>query len=185
MNMATDTTRSDYAIAQKVVHWLMALLIMLDLVVAQKFGDPMEQWDRLASRSDHASLGTIVATLFVIRILLRWRYGAPSLNQDMAAWQTRLAQIAHGLFYALISVLILSGIATAVNAADPLTLFGTWDITLGQMNEELFASIRPIHEYTTNALIGLIVLHVLAALYHQFILRDAATLNMLKFWTSK
>ena len=177
--------RTDYAIGQKVLHWLMALLIMLDLVVAQKFGDHMEEWDRLASRSDHASLGTIVTALFIIRIVLRLRYGAPPLNPDMSLWQTRLAHWAHLLFYFLVGLLVLSGIATAVNAANPITLFGAWNITLGQLNEDTFALIRPVHEFATNALIALIVLHVIAALYHQFVLRDRSTINMLKFWTSR
>ena len=178
-------TRTDYAVSQKVLHWLMALLIMLDLVVAQKFGDYMEQWDRLASRSDHASLGTILTLLFVIRIVIRLKHGAPPLSSEMTQWQTTLARWAHGLFYFLIGLLILSGIATAINAADPITLFGAWDITIGQVNEETFAALRPIHEFTTNALIALIVLHFIAALYHQFIIRDASTINMLKFWSSK
>ena len=91
--------RTDYAIGQKVLHWLMALLIMLDLVVAQKFGDYMEEWDRLASRSDHASLGTIVTALFIIRIVLRLRYGAPPLNPDMSLWQTRLAHWAPAVLF--------------------------------------------------------------------------------------
>ena len=177
--------RPDYTVVQKVVHWLMALLIMLDLVVAQKFGDPMEQWDRLESRSDHATLGMIMTFLFLLRIALRWYYGAPPLPHGMSTWQVFAARWTHRLFYFLIALLIGSGLATGVNAADPITLFGSLDITIGQENEQTFAALRPIHEYTTNALILLISIHIIAALYHQFVARDASTLNMLKFWTSK
>lgn len=56
---------TDYSIAQKSVHWLMATLIILDLFIAQKFGDPMEILDRIESRSDHGTLGAITAILFV------------------------------------------------------------------------------------------------------------------------
>ena len=42
----------DYLRAQKIIHWLMAIVIMLDLNVAQKFGGDMELWDRLESRVD-------------------------------------------------------------------------------------------------------------------------------------
>ena len=34
--------RHDYSVGQKVVHWLMSILIVLDLFVAQKFGRVME-----------------------------------------------------------------------------------------------------------------------------------------------
>ena len=55
----------DYLRAQKVIHWLMAIVIMLDLNVAQKFGGDMELWDRLESRVDHATAGLIVTFLSV------------------------------------------------------------------------------------------------------------------------
>ena len=54
----------DYLRAQKVIHWLMAIVIMLDLNVAQKFGGDMELWDRLESRVDHATAGLIVCLLY-------------------------------------------------------------------------------------------------------------------------
>ena len=60
----------DYLRAQKVIHWLMAIVIMLDLNVAQKFGGDMELWDRLESRVDHATAGLIVTFLFILRIFL-------------------------------------------------------------------------------------------------------------------
>ena len=53
-------SRSDYLISQKVIHWLMAFLIILDLNIAQKFGGEMELWDRLESRVDHATVGILV-----------------------------------------------------------------------------------------------------------------------------
>ena len=177
-------TSRDYTKSQKVVHWLMALLIMLDLVVAQKFGDVMEEWDRLASRSDHATLGTIMTILFVIRLLLRWRHGAPELPASMPGWQVKAARIGHSLLYFFSGFLILSGLVTAVNATDPIVLFGSLDITLGQSSSDTFAMLRPFHEFATNAVIALIVIHVLAALYHWLVARDDTTQRMLKIWSS-
>ena len=57
----------DYVKSQKIIHWMMAFLIMLDLVIAQKFGGEMELWDRLESRVDHATVGLIVTFLFRIK----------------------------------------------------------------------------------------------------------------------
>lgn len=61
MSQAHLPQRNDYAVAQKIVRWLMAFLIMVDLAVAQKFGGVMEDWDRFESRSDHAGVGTLLA----------------------------------------------------------------------------------------------------------------------------
>ncbi|MEM7020470.1 MAG: cytochrome b [Pseudomonadota bacterium] len=177
--------RADYSVGQKIIHWLMAILLIMDLFVAQKFGGVMEEIDRLESRADHASLGTIVTILFMIRLYLRFRHGAPALPAAMSDWQVKAAKIGHGLLYFFIGFLILSGIATAVNAASPIALFGNLDITIGQTNEETFSSIRVFHEFATNAVITLIVLHVLAAFYHLVVMRDRLMQRMLKFWRSE
>ena len=75
--------KPDYSVAQKAIHWVMAILITMDLFVAQKLGNVMEDWDRLESRVDHGSLGTIIGILFVTRLVLRFRTGAPPLPQGM------------------------------------------------------------------------------------------------------
>ena len=90
-------SRSDYLISQKVIHWLMAFLIILDLNIAQKFGGEMELWDRLESRVDHATVGILVTTLFIFRIILRYMYGAPALPNSMPNWQKLSAKIGHYL----------------------------------------------------------------------------------------
>ena len=177
--------RTDYSVTQKVIHWLMALLITLDLFVAQKFGNEMEEWDRLESRSDHASVGTILTLLFILRLYYRFKHGAPPLPTGMPPWQVTAARAGHFLLYFFIGVLIASGIATGMNAANPITPFGLADITLGQANEDTFALLRPIHEFATNAVIILAIGHVLAALYHHFVSKDDSTTRMLRFWRSE
>jgi len=178
------TERTDYSIAQKVIHWIMALLIMMDLFVAQKFGGLMEDWDRLESRADHGSLGTIIGVLFISRLLLRFRYGAPPLPATMPQWQIWSAKAAHLLLYLFIGFLILSGLATAANAASPVNLFGAFDITVGQTDETTFDFIRQFHEFATNAVIALIGIHIAAACYHHFFAKDETTIRMLRFWKS-
>ena len=63
----------DYYRIQKIIHWLMAIIIMLDLNVAQKFGGEMELLDRLDSRVDHATAGLIVTFLFILRLFIRYK----------------------------------------------------------------------------------------------------------------
>lgn len=179
------TNKLDYSVAQKLIHWIMSILIMLDLFVAQKLGNVMEDWDRLESRVDHGSLGTIIATLFVARLVLRFRTGTPPLPRGMPLWQERVARGAHSAMYFFIGFLILSGLATAANATSPLALFGAFDITIGQSSDATFIFVRQFHEFATNAVIVLIVGHILAALHHHFVAKDNSTIRMLKFWKSE
>lgn len=178
------TGRIDYAVSQKIVHWLMAFLIIMDLFIAQKFGGAMEDWDRFESRSDHASVGMIVTLLFLIRIYLRWKFGAPPLPATMRPWEQTLAHWAHIAFYALIAVMIASGIATAVVANSAVAPFGLFALGSGEGNADAYTAIRLVHETATKAIIALIVLHIAAALYHLVWVRDGVTERMLKFWRS-
>ncbi|MFL2709865.1 MAG: cytochrome b [SAR86 cluster bacterium] len=175
----------DYLRIQKIIHWLMSILIMLDLVIAQKFGGDMELWDRLESRVDHATAGMIVAFLFILRIILRYRYGAPSLPSTMPVWQTYMAKAGHYGLYFLMGLLIISGITTANFTTDPIVVFGLINLSSEVNNVEMFNLIRGVHEFATNAIIALISIHILAAIYHHFIAKDDTTKNMLKFWTRK
>lgn len=174
----------DYTKTQKIIHWLMAIIIMLDLNVAQKFSGNMELWDRLESRSDHATAGMIVTFLFLLRIVLRYLYGAPKLPSRMPTWQVYSAKLGHYSLYFLMAGLIITGIAMASFASDPIVVFG-FDLAFASHNQSTFFTIRGFHEFCTNAIIALIAIHIFAALYHQFFAKDDTTMSMLKFWTTK
>ena len=133
----------DYLKSQKVIHWLMAIAIMIDLNVAQKFGGEMQLWDRLESRAGHYGL------------------------------------------YILMGALVLTGIISATYASDPVLIFNSYDLAFANHNDDVFKIVRGIHEFCTNAIIALIVIHILAAIYHHFVLKDSTTSNMTKFWTTK
>jgi cytochrome b561 len=90
----------------------------------------------------------------------------------MSRWQQQLAHVAHISLYVLIGSLLLTGFATATNAANPIALFGQFDITIRQINEQTFVFIRQFHELATEAIIALIGLHIVAAPCHGFIKRD-------------
>ncbi|MEM9724317.1 MAG: cytochrome b [Pseudomonadota bacterium] len=175
---------ADYTVMQKALHWLIGVAIMADLFIAQKFGGPMEEWDRFESRSDHASIGTVVAVLFVARMYLRLKHGAPPLPDDMTPWQRLLAHLAHWALYAAIAVLILTGMLSAVFANSSVEAFGVFAYGDGVGNIDVYSVTRLVHELTTKTIIALIVLHILAALYHLIIVRDGVTERMLRFWKS-
>lgn len=174
----------DYSKAQKIIHWLMAIIIMLDLNVAQKFGGDMELWDRLESRADHATAGMIVTFLFILRILLRYIYGAPKLPTTTPAWQIVSAKFGHYSLYFFMAGLIITGIAMASFASDPILVFG-FDLAYASHDQNTFHVIRGFHEFCTNAIIALIVVHILAAIYHHFFAKDDTTKKMLMFWKSQ
>ena len=174
----------DYRVVQKVLHWLMGIVLMLDLFVAQKFGGEMEIADRLDSRIDHASLGTTLGILFILRLYFRFRHGPVEYPAGMTPWQLRLAHFSHAAMYVLVGALLVTGVITAMNATAPLAIYNALDLTLGNNSEETFQFVRQFHEAMTLAVIGFIALHIVAALYHHFVMRDDSLVRMLRFWRS-
>ena len=69
-------------------------------------------------------------------------------------------------------------------ASDPIVVFGL-DLSFATYNQSNFHLIRDLHEFCTNAIILLITIHILAAIYHHFFANDDTTLKMLKFWQTK
>ena len=176
---------TDYRVGQKVIHWLMGFFIILDLTAAQRFGDELEMADRLQTRMDHATLGTTLAILLLLRLYFRVRHGAPLLPATMPTWQSKAARTTHILLYVSMVCLLSTGVLTATQATDPILVYNSFAITLGNLSEDNFKFVRQFHELMTWAMIGLISLHVLAALYHQFVMKDRILVKMLKFWTSE
>lgn len=175
---------TDYKVAQKVIHWLMAFFIITDLIIASRFGHPMEIADRLESREYHSDIGIILLLLLVIRVMLRRLYGTPPLPLGMASWQVKAAQLVHGLIYVTLFGLIGTGLVTALNATDPIMLFQSINLSGGNLDEEQFQFVRQFHDFFTEMMIALIIVHFGGALFHSFVQKDDSTRKMLRFWTS-
>jgi len=121
----------------------------------------------------HASIGLTILALSVIRLV--WRLiNPPPEDVPMPAWQRRLAHALHWLFYALLILIPLSGmaawdrgIAGRHSEYANLTYFGTFTIPHYPL-----VWFGEAHKIFTKLAIGLLALHVAAALKHQFIDKD-------------
>jgi len=104
---------------------------------------------------------------------LFWRFGhiPPPLPDSIASWQAGLGRFVYILFYFLIIAVPLSGwiMASAHPKAPPVDFFGLFDATMPIGKDEGLAGVgHEAHEILTKPLFLLILLHILAALKHQF-----------------
>ena len=183
MQRLKSNLMNDYKITQKILHWLMGTIIILDLNVAQKFGNDMAMADRLESRGDHATLGSILLILLVLRVFIRLRSKTTDLPDSLSEGDAHLAKLAHRTIYICMFVLIATGLLTAGQASDPILVFGSLDLVfLSNLDKEQFLFVRQFHNAMTWAMIFLIGIHVLAAFYHHLILKDDSLRRMLRFW---
>lgn len=155
-----------YSLSQRLIHWLMAALILFNLLFADDMhklwrvvrtgGSPST--DQIAAANLHAYVGIAILCLAIVRLVLRLALGAPEAPAEEPPLSRLAAKIAHATFYLLFFAMPLSGIAAYY-----------FDIR----------SAADLHADPMKVLMWvLIVGHVAAVLVHQFYWKTALVQRM-------
>lgn len=173
-----------YTTTAIVLHWLLALVIFGLFGVGLYMADLPFSPLRLKLYNYHKWAGICFLALTVLRMLWRFTHQPPALPvsmiQAMPAWQTRAYHATHYLMYALFFFVPLIGWAYSSADGFPIVLFGVIPLPDLLAVDKAFAKlIKPLHELSAFLLVGLALLHIGAALKHQFIDRDNLISRML------
>lgn len=172
------------------LHWLVAVLIFINIVLALIADDIPEGWQR-PDINLHKSIGITVLLLAVMRLLWRLTHPAPAMPAGYKPWERRLAHAVHWILYALIFLMPLSGwlhdSAWKGAPKNPLVLFGVipWFRIGAVMNQDpatkayLHDLFGQIHTSIAYVIYAVVTLHILGALKHQFVDRDPELQRML------
>lgn len=165
------TMVSRYHPALVVLHWVLALLIIaalaLGALVMVKIPntDPM----KLEALRSHMAGGMAILALMLIRLAIRSRTAHPAPASAGHPLLDRLARASHRLFYFTVVAMAGSGIIMALQ----IGLFDTVFFGQGKLPADFWAfPIRSVHYVLSRVLMTLIAIHVVAAFYHAFVLRD-------------
>jgi len=155
------------------LHWLMAFLIVIQLVV----GWAGERMARSPAKIDvmtaHKSLGITLLLLVLFRLAWRWFHPASGTPPGSKAWERVLSGLSHGTLYFLMIALPLSGWLAASTTAVPWKLW--WFIPwprIAEPDKALHEQVAFSHEVLAWLLIGILSIHIAAALRHHFIKRN-------------
>lgn len=152
-----------YSWTQIRLHWVIALLILFQLVFGEEIGPAFRSLMKTGTASydtaalAHIGAGVLVLGLGLWRITLRLTRGAPALPADEPRLVQIVAHAVHGMLYLLIIVVPLAGLVA-------------W---FGQNRE-----VAELHEQAKPVFILLVGLHVLAGLWHHFVRRNGLLLRM-------
>ncbi|MGE0668481.1 MAG: cytochrome b [Sphingomonadales bacterium] len=167
------------------LHWLIAAAIVAlvamgmvmtglpDTELALKFS--LYQW--------HKSVGITVLLLSLVRLAWRLTHRPPPLPAALRPWERAAARITHVGFYVLIVTIPLLGWAM-VSASPydiPTVLYGEIPWPHLPVAKAGFEALRAGHVLLAFGAVGLLALHVAAALKHHFILKDDVLARMLPF----
>ena len=184
--MALTNTSSTYGSVTRGFHWLTALLVItlipVGLIANQLPFDTSEQLTRKAMLfSLHKTLGISVFFVSLARIL--WALSQPKpegLHPDRKA-ETFLAETAHWLLYGSLVLAPLSGWIhhAATTGFAPIWWPLGQDLPLVPKSEGVAAVAAGAHWVFGKVMAATILLHVLGAVKHQIIDRDATLRRML------
>jgi len=164
------------------LHWLMALLVFVTFPVGLVMHEMALSPGKLRLLSYHKWLGVTVFILVMVRLLWRASHQPAPLLATMPHWQRVAANAVHVLLYGLLFAIPLSGwlmssakgFQTVYLGLLPLPDLIPKDKVLG---DALFA----LHEVLNITLLGLVIVHVAAAIKHQFVDRDGTLARMIPF----
>ncbi len=172
-----------YGAIAKFLHWGMALLVLSSLF-AIEFRDQFPKGPiRHAVIGWHFQAGLCVLFLIFVRIAWRVKNPTPPISPPLSRIQELSATVAHVSLYALMLILPLIGILARQSRGNEVDFFGYILPTLLDEDSGLpyAITIKAVHAYLGNVLIGLLVAHALMALFHHLVRRDN-TLNRMLPW---
>jgi cytochrome b561 len=181
-----------YNAVAMLLHWLIAALLITNIGIAWYFNS-LEGLAKIAPTQLHKSIGITVLILSLLRLTWRVINPPPKLPEYVRGWERAAAKTVYVLFYVVMIGSPLTGwsmvSASKLIHAFPITLYGLvhWP-AIGPLTTLPTDRMRQahklfliVHENLARLAYGLIVLHVGAALNHQFVRRDGVMARMIPF----
>lgn len=169
-----STAAPGYTRVAVVLHWVTAAAIIAIIALGLYGASETAVWGEEAINI-HKVLGIMVLALTLARVAWRLTHKAPPMPRTMTPLLKRTAQGAHLLFYILLIAMPLSGwwMTSAFPERHPIELFSFQIPFLPvPLSMEAAGTAHTFHTTVSWVMIGLVVLHIGAALKHQFIDRD-------------
>lgn len=166
-----------FPILSRLLHWLMALMILAMLIVGLSMMVSPAHYAGLVSL--HKPIGVAVLVLVIIRIVNRVFNRPPPLPAAMPGWQKRIALASHILLYGLMLAMPLIGWAMLSAGNYPVEITAAFRLpALVPADPMLHSLLRRLHTVLALVLFATILMHIAAALMHALIFRDGVFRSM-------
>ncbi|MBW8785546.1 MAG: cytochrome b [Novosphingobium sp.] len=161
----------------RLFHMVIAVLVIANIALGL-LHDPLEHTINLIA--PHKSIGVTILVLSVLRLFWRFRWRTPDYRVPLTRGTLILSRAVHWSFYGLMIVLPLTGWLFTSVAKRPTTWFGLFRLPPLPVHkgDPIVDLSHQGHTLLGYAMAALVVLHVAAALRHQFILKDGLLRRM-------
>ena len=172
--MHFKNTVTDYGIISKLLHWLSAILLLIQIPVGFYLVDLDFGKERLNVENIHIILGLSIFYLVIIRLLSNTFNPTPKLGQSIFKGQKIIAKLNHIFLYTAILTITISGILKKLFNGETLVIF--FKTIKIKDNFELADQFYNIHIYSNYTIIALIAFHIMAVIIHKIFFSE----NLLK-----
>lgn len=175
--------QDNYTAVAKALHWLIALMIIVQIPAGIVMHNMAFSDTKFLMYQMHKSFGLVVLALSLFRLYWRLTHKPPALPSTMNNFERLGAQFSHLAFYFLIIGIPLTGwlmVSASTTGIDTKLFFVIpiphWPVPVSEANEDFLALS---HEVLAKGTIGLLALHIAAALKHHFKDQDDVLTRML------
>ncbi len=163
-----------YAWSLRLLHWLMAVLLIGMLALGLYMKALPFSPTKLQLYSWHKWIGITLMALVVLRLSVRFLSAKPRYPSHMGPTSKMMAHLGHWLLYVLMLCIPLSGWLMSSAKGFQTVWFGVLPLPdLIQKDLPLGEQLVVVHGWLNWLFIAVLAGHILAALKHQFMDRDA------------
>jgi len=166
------------------LHWIIALLIIANYFLVWSAEDaPKAEEQRLVAL--HMATGITILLFSVLRVIWRITHPAPPHDETLKSWEVTLAKLVNRVFYFLIIAIPFSGwlMTSVFSAGKSINIYGLFNfpgLPFGK-DEAAAGIVHEVHEVLAAIMLLLFIIHVAAALKHQFVDRNGTLGRMIPF----
>jgi cytochrome b561 len=174
-------TQNNYGWVAKLLHWLVAVVVfclfglgfwMVDL-------NYYDSWSKLAPHY-HKSAGILLVIVMLFRVAWRCFNVRPAPSKALTQLEQKISRSVHMILYAALFLMFVTGYLIATADSRGIEVFDWLTVpSLGAFFENQEDIAGNVHECLSYSLVGLTVIHVLAALKHHYINKDDVLKRML------
>jgi cytochrome b561 len=178
--MATTNNPAQFALLSRVLHWLMAAMLLAMLFIGVSMVSSLGNYHRLVAI--HRPLGIMILILAAIRLANRMFTTLPPFPPTMSFQERFVASASERLLYTLMFALPLVGWGMLSAGHYPIVMWGTLHLPpILPTNPALYAVLREAHTLLAYLLFLTFLAHLGAVLFHTLILRDRL-LSRMALW---
>lgn len=179
--MSLENTVQKFGSLTKFLHWTIFILFVVQYyLVYRREYFPKGSAEKIQYMMLHKSFGICVLILAFIMLVWRNVGTRPGIPSNMSSLERFCAKTIHTLLYLAIFVMPITGILMSQFGGRPVPFFNWFTLPNPfSKNEALGNFCYNTHVISSYIIIGIVVLHVLAAFFHHFVRKDNVLKRML------